>query len=45
MKAVRSRKRDKITEELVTDADGKAGKEDVCRSLTGLYIATNNVVG
>jgi len=27
MRAVRSKKRDKITEELVTD--GKAGKEDV----------------
>ena len=45
MKAVRSRKRDGITEELVTDVDGKAGKEDVCRSLTGLYVVTNNVVG
>ena len=44
MKAVRSRKRDKTTEELA-DADGKAGKEDVCRSLTGLYVVTNNVVG
>jgi hypothetical protein len=45
MKAVRSRKRDKTTEELVTDADGKAGKEDVCRSLTGLYVVTNKIVG
>jgi len=34
MKAVRSRKRDKTTEELVTDADGKAGKEDA--NLKGL---------
>lgn len=45
MKAVRSKKRDTITDKLVTDADGKAAKEDVCRSLSDLDVVTDDVVG
>ena len=43
MKAVRSKKRDEITEELVTDPDGKAGKEDVCISFSRSRIVSDTV--